>query len=121
MNYLKCIVCGRENATIIDGLIYFCEECYQYIGTCAFCEHSARCEFNDNPDPMPKVVAVRNRQQTPMGFVEQIQQMPNPERIKAMCVDKECVCYNAANSCCARHFNHCSNYIDKKFEFSENS
>lgn len=115
---MKCKRCGRQGATVIDEGNFFCRECTELFGTCAMCVHSAKCEFNDNPVPIPKAIMQKIRQQTEMGYIEQIQQVPNPQRIKAMCIETECVCCKECDDKkirCMRQFGTCEKYSEIKF------
>jgi hypothetical protein len=81
------------------------------------CEHSAKCEFNDNPAPIPPVVTKHIRNQTPNGYMEQIVQVPNAQRIKAFCIEGECKCmgYVGEEPKCMRQFEICANYLEHEF------
>lgn len=112
----KCAICGRNGAKVIDGKNYFCHECINLFGTCMTCVYGASCNFNDNPAPLPKIVMSRSCEQTEMGYIEQIQQIPNPQRIKAMCLDTKCICCDHEEKPhCMRQFGTCKNY--KEIEF----
>lgn len=114
--FVKCTMCGRNGATVIDNGKFFCSECVKLFNTCATCIHSKKCDFESNPAPIPKVVAKRLRQETQMGYMEQIQHIPNPQRIKAFCLEGQCVCCDhKENPHCMRQFGLCENY--KEIEF----
>lgn len=112
----KCARCGRNGAMVIDNGKFFCSDCIKLFGTCAMCVNSVKCEFNSNPAPIPKVVTQCMRQETGMGIMEQITQVPNPQRIKAFCIEEKCVCCDHADRPhCMRQFGVCDNY--KEIEF----
>lgn len=114
--FRKCARCGRNGAMIIDNDKFFCRECTSLFNTCAMCEHSQKCGFETNPAPIPKVVTKRMRQETGMGVMEQITQVPNPQRIKAFCLEEKCVCCDHEDTPhCMRQFGFCKNY--KEIEF----
>jgi hypothetical protein len=81
------------------------------------CEHSQKCEFSDNPAPMPKMVMIRQVQETPNGHIESIQQIPNPQRIKAFCEEDKCKCFDCLGkeAKCMRQFGTCANYKEHEF------
>ena len=115
---MNCKICGREvplnkGVLCIDGenIKFICYECNKLLYTCSTCVHCAHCNFNDNPAPIPQVITRRSRQQTSMGYVESIQQIPNPQRIKAMCLEEKCICCDhEEKSHCMRQFGVCKNY-----------
>ena len=85
MIFAKCAACGCNSAKTWYNNKLFCDECIAGFGTCQMCEHSQRCEFKINPAPMPHFVTKHVRQETPGGYMEQIAQVPNAQRIKAFC------------------------------------
>lgn len=96
----KCEVCGRPMATL--GILEqddtgqwhrYCEECNKLYNTCQVCPNFQKCEFQTNPDPMPKVV-VKTIQQGNMRMQTQIK---NEERVKKFC--HTCCCWNAESGC----------------------
>ena len=87
----KCNRCGRYSAKAISDKKFFCSECAKLFCTCAMCEHNLQCDFSTNPAPSPQFAMKHIRQQTPLGYVEQIKEFPNQERIKLCCLDK-CIC-----------------------------
>lgn len=117
MIFAKCAACGHNGAkTWYDGKL-FCDECVAGFGTCRMCEHSRRCEFKTNPAPIPQFVIKHLRQETPNGYIEQIKESPNPERIKLCCLNK-CICCKTCEDekvRCLRQFGTCENY--KEIEF----
>lgn len=116
MRFYQCRVCGANNAKVLYEGNFFCERCANLFGTCAMCANSQKCSFNDNPAPIPKIVTQRLRQETEMGVMEQIIQVPNPQRIKAFCLEEKCICCDHADRPhCMRQFGTCENY--KEIEF----
>ena len=116
MKKYKCARCGREEGVVIDGKKVFCKECASLFGTCLTCVHSCKCEFDDNPAPIPKIVIHKERQQTAQGFIEQIQQVPNPQRIKTFCLEEKCICCDHADKPhCMRQFGTCDKYEEIEF------
>ena len=114
--FQKCVRCGRNGATVIDQGKFFCKECIELFGTCVTCVNSKKCEFNENPAPFPKVIMQKERQQTEHGYIEQIRQIPNPQRIKALCLEGQCICCDhEERPHCMRQFGICKNY--KEIEF----
>ena len=112
-----CDICGQPAARSIlfkvDGpnqLNYnlLCPSCYQLLETCQVCGHFNECEFETNPDPLPKYV----RQETRNGNMVIVTDVKNPERIRKFC--KNCKCYREEENDCLKHFNMgCSNqYIN---------
>ena len=117
MIFAKCACCGRDGAKTWYNGKMFCNKCTNNFGTCNMCEHSLQCNFSTNPAPIPQFVVQRIRQQTPNGYVEQIKESPNPERIKLCCLDK-CICCKTCEDekvRCLRQFGTCENY--KEYEF----
>ena len=113
----KCARCGRTGAKILSNGKFFCDGCASKFGTCEMCIYGRSCEFFTNPAPIPQIIMQKIRQQTPHGYIEQIQEVPNPERIKAFCLDK-CICCKTCEDTkvrCLRQFGTCENY--KEIEF----
>lgn len=118
MRLERCVCCGREGATVIYDGKFFCIVCTNNFNTCAMCVHSKNCEFDSNPAPIPKMVVKKIRQQTEHGYMEQIVQVPNPQRVKALCLDGECVCCKTCEDekvRCLRQFGVCENYEEIEF------
>lgn len=115
--FYKCVACGRNGAKTHYKGKMFCSDCVRLFGTCTMCEHSTKCEFNDNPAPIPPVVTKHIRNQTPNGYMEQIIQVPNPQRIKAMCIEPKCICcdHDEERPHCMRQFGTCANYLEHEF------
>ena len=103
-----CAVCGKPicNVNLLldvqeDGSVrYIHLECGKALGTCRTCANVATCEFETNPDPMPKVVMQTVRQ----GNMVMQTQVKNPSRIEKFC--HNCQCFNPdfgcfkENGCC---------------------
>ena len=81
-------------------------ECAKKLGTCQTCVLANACEFDTNPDPMPKVVMQTVRQ----GNMVMQTQVRNPDRIRKFC--HECSCFDPENEC-LKQFNCCGKYIEK--------
>lgn len=117
MTFHRCVRCGRDGANVLSNNKFFCSECAKLFGTCEMCEHGLQCDFSTNPAPIPQLVMQHIRQQTPNGYMEQIKESPNPERIKLCCLDK-CICCKTCDDekvRCLRQFGTCENY--KEIEF----
>ena len=117
MTFHRCVRCGRNEVKILSNDKFFCNECAKLFGTCAMCEHSLQCDFSTNPTSLPQFVMKHIHQQTPLGYVEQIKEFPNQERIKLCCLDK-CICCKTCDDekvRCLRQFGTCENY--KEIEF----
>lgn len=112
----KCSRCGRNGARVLSDNKFFCSECAELFGTCAMCIHSKKCNFNSNPAPIPKIITQRIRQETEMGIMEQIIQVPNPKRIKAFCIEGKCICCDQKEKPhCMRQFGICESYKENEF------
>lgn len=85
------------------GLIEVCASCAQALSTCAGCKYNT-CEFEQNPDPMPKMVMQQVRQ----GNAIMQASVKNPERIKKFCID--CKCWDTEECACNKEFNTCGRY-----------
>jgi len=118
MKKYKCARCGQDNATVISDDKMFCSQCIELFGTCLTCINSRKCEFFSNPSSIPTIITQRIRQQTEHGYVEQIVQVPNPERARTFCLDAKCICCKTCEDGkvrCMRQFDTCENY--KEIEF----
>jgi hypothetical protein len=113
----KCARCGRTGARVLSNGKFFCSECAELFGTCGMCAHSLKCDFSTNPAPIPQFVMQHIRQQTPNGYMEQIKEAPNPERIKLCCLEPKCVCcdHDEERPHCMRQFRTCANYLEHEF------
>ena len=114
---MKCVACGHEPIKVWYNDKPFCSRCIELFGTCTMCDHSVKCEFKTNPAPIPQVVTKHVRQETPGGYMEQIVQVPNAQRIKAFCIEGECKCmgYVGEEPKCMRQFGCCNNYKEHEF------
>ena len=103
MHLNRCDLCGNPMVAPIyvslDGALQYCGNCRQVFSTCQLCQNASKCEFETNPDPMPKVV-VKTIQQN--GMVMQAQ-VKNNERIQKFC--PSCICWNKETECCMKEFN----------------
>ena len=115
--FVKCTACGRNGAKVWYKNKLFCSDCTNLFGTCAMCEHGAKCEFRNNPAPIPQFITKHLRQETPNGYIEQIAQVPNAQRIKAFCIEGGCKCmgYVTEEPKCMRQFRTCANYLEHEF------
>ena len=68
------------------------------------CLKSVNCEFEQNPDPMPKQIQQTIRQGNMMAQTV----VKNPERINAFCA--HCPCWNTLDACCNRENGTCGRY-----------
>ena len=87
-----------------NAYVEVCEKCHTAIPTCAGCKNSVQCAFNDDPNPLPKIVM----QTVQQGNMMMQTQVRNPERIKLFC--ENCPCYNAEDRACDRECNVCAQY-----------
>ena len=105
----KCEYCEQNPGLIINPIDecdyrLMCPRCSQALNTCALCTKSARCEFEQNPSPLPKQVQQVIRQ----GNMTMQTIIPNPERVKAFCFS--CHCFNEEELLCRREDGWCSSY-----------
>lgn len=102
INY--CEVCGQAMMIVgsfleqdSNGVWHqYCARCAELLKTCQTC--SAPCEFQTNPDPMPKVVMKTVRQ----GNMVMQTQVKNEERVQKFC--PSCCCWDE-NHGCMKEFN----------------
>lgn len=102
---MLCSYCGQAPARLInENLTGACPNCAQYFNTCTLCLHSANCEFQTNPSPLPHQVqhTIRKGNMTAQTIIQ------NPERVKAFCVP--CHCWDAESGSCNRQSGTCGNY-----------
>ena len=107
---LVCAIC--QSYIIGQSFLYttpnryveVCAQCKAAIPTCAGCKRGAKCEFEQNPDPLPKIVLHQFQQ----GNATVQAQIRNPERVKRFCLD--CPCWCMEDYTCNRDFNCCGNY-----------
>ena len=100
MTFHKCVRCRCNEAKILSNDKFFCNECAKLFGTCAMCEHNLQCDFSTNPAPSPKFVMKHIRQQTSLGYVEQIKEFPNQERIKLCWLGNSLICSTYPREVC---------------------
>lgn len=116
----RCTKCGApiiDTEVLYNGKI-FCIRCTNMFGTCAMCQNGVKCEFQTNSAPIPQVITKRIQHKTERGIMEQITQAPNPQRIKAFCMEGNCICCKTCEDekvRCMRQFGTCENY--KEIEF----
>ena len=112
-----CAACRRMPGTVWYNNKLFCKNCSDLFGTCTMCDNSVKCQFKTNPAPISQFVTKRLRQETPNGYMEQIVQVPNAQRIKAFCIEGECKCmgYVGEEPKCMRQFGTCANYLEHEF------
>ena len=94
-----------------------CGRCAAAKNTCAICSKVNTCEFETNPDPLPKTV----REQIQQGGAIMITEMINPERVQKFCLT--CDCWSEEIGGCARR-NGNGEYCSKQtvnFVSSENN
>ena len=105
-------VCATCQSYIIGKSFYYqangqwievCENCAHIIPTCAGCKNSV-CEFEENPDPMPKMVMRTIQQENAVIQAS----MRNPEREQKFC--PSCPCWDKNDNACNREFNVCGNH-----------
>lgn len=99
-NLLTCDLCGNffiGNAYLEqteDGTWYsYCGKCNSILKTCGGCQKGNECEFDTNPDPMPKVVMKTVSQ----GNMMMQSQVRNEERVKKYC--HSCHCWDEEHGC----------------------
>ncbi len=88
-----------------NGYIEVCERCTRALPTCAGCINGAHCAFEEDPNPMPKVVMQTIRQ----GNAVMQTQVRNPERVKLFC--EKCSCWDSEDKACNREFGCCGRHI----------
>ena len=130
MNY-KCENCGRQPLANTDTVVspldeggarIICKTCAAQFGTCVMCHHNTPCAFQTDPDPTPQFrVVSRTVRQGNATFIQQ-QQIPNADRIKKICINRKCKCYNGdeENPLCCRFGGYatCTNYCEvEQFKF----
>lgn len=79
-----------------------CPTCTERAHTCALCENNASCKFQDpSIEPNIPIMVMKSIQRGPAIMQTQI---PNPERMKRVCVD--CTCFDEEIGC-AREYDTC--------------
>ena len=110
MNHLnpnQCDVCGHPmpaNEVIIDGDNLICKQCFQHMNTCVLCDNGERCEFKQNPSPIPHTIRKEVRQ----GNMIAVTDVMNPERVEKTCKSL-CGCFSEEFGC-LRQFNTCGDF-----------
>jgi hypothetical protein len=106
-----CNICGRpyyDKAILVyeEGTwLHCCENCGTNLGRCATCVNRDLCAFQqDTSCPYPPMVQRTMRQ----GNMVISQTVPNPERIKATCLEK-CKCGSSEYGC-QKQLGFCPNY-----------
>lgn len=103
----RCVFCGNiimPNKIIWTDSGPVCEKCINLFGKCPTCKNMNVCEFQSNPNSIPKVV--QKQVQTPQGTI--VTNVKNPTRIDMFC--KVCKCWD---KCCNKNENDnltCGNY-----------
>lgn len=111
----KCDACGAvapSKSTVYlngsDKLV--CVKCASKLGTCAMCIRGNQCEFLNNPAPIPHQVQTTVRE----GNMVISKPGPNPQRIKAFCIEGGCKCMDLENKRCMKHTDHfCAGYEER--------
>ena len=104
---ISCNICGAHMITpgfvqedAEGNWLKYCDRCNQLFNTCQLCSHARTCEFETNPDPMPKVI-VKTVQQGNMVMQAQVK---NPDRIAKFC--HNCICWLSDGiDACGKEFN----------------
>ena len=102
-----CSLCGQPiptNQVVVDGSDIICIHCFEQLGTCRHCSKSKRCEFHQNPMPIPKTI----RQEIRKGPMIAVTDVQNPERVEKTCKSL-CGCFSEEFGC-LRQFNTCGGY-----------
>lgn len=111
----KCSICRRSMISpgIIEindsgEVIEYCNECNAKVGTCYLCNCVNQCAFNNDPNPMPKVVLKTIRQ----GNMMMQAQVKNEERVKLFC--HSCPCWDAEFAECQKeNYGSCNKYSSR--------
>ena len=127
MEQIVCANCGRPISAYADTVVSvntdgtlrtFCKNCASMFGHCPMCIHSAHCSFQESSDPSPQFIIKEFHQQTPLGMQIIQTQVPNADRIKRLCIDGGCKCFNDnnGNPYCSRYNGcaTCTNYCEKE-------
>ena len=106
-----CSRCGAYTLKpIIENNAIYCQKCAEEIETCAGCDSSRHCEFEQNPSVTPKYIQKQVRQ----GPMLSQMTVKNPKRIEEFCV--KCVCWNSEINDCGRQFQWCANHTGYRKE-----
>lgn len=113
----KCANCGNQYGIVWSEGAFFCEKCAELFSTCRMCENSFYCGFVNDPDESPTHITRTIKQQTPMGFIQKTQSVPNPERVAKFCNEEKCQCFGEfeGEKFCQREFFMCKNYKERNF------
>ena len=106
---VKCVRCNHKfeaKEMVYYDNKFFCLQCTKTFNGCGSCKNQFYCDFKQNPVPIPKATIVE-RKEGPILINEKI---PNPKRIKALCIEENCKCCVESIPVCARYFGTCSNY-----------
>ena len=69
-----------------NGPHEICPKCAANKNTCAICSKVNTCEFETNPDPLPKTI----RKQIQQGGAIMVTEVLNPERVQKFCITCDC-------------------------------
>ena len=109
----NCTSCGKQ-IYHKEVLFYndkpFCKECAAKFGSCAHCKFSGNCAFEEDPNPIPKLIQQQVR--VPQGIA--VTTVMNPKRIEITC-QKGCSCFDKENKECNRNYKLCSDYNEKEY------
>ena len=101
-----CSRCGAYTLKpIIEDSAIYCQKCAEEIETCAGCDSSQRCEFEQNPSATPKYIQKQIRQ----GPMLTTATVKNQKRIDETC-KQNCICWNEEEQECNRQFQWCKNH-----------
>lgn len=102
-----CDICGKPIVTSSflqqddeGNWVKICNQCNNLLNTCQLCTCAHVCEFETNPDPMPKTI-VKTIQQGNMVMQTQIK---NPDRIAKFCYGCPCWMGDGIDAC-GKEFN----------------
>ena len=106
----RCNYCGHITMSpIVDTttqhLHIYCQRCFDLLDTCATCEQSNYCAFEQDPSPIPHMVMKQVRQ----GNMTMTTQIPNPDRVAITCKVR-CNCFNEEIGCRKQNDNWCDKY-----------
>lgn len=103
-----CRICGQSilASATYDSVAFltFCPTCSAKYGTCELCKNAVTCAFEEDPNPLPKVIMKTFKQ----GNMVIQQQVQNPERIAETC-GKLCHCYSEEFGC-LRQYGNCNKF-----------
>ena len=100
-----CALCHAYTLNpIIENGKYLCQKCAEAIETCAGCEASQHCKFEEDPSPLPKIVQKQFRQGNSIFQTT----VKNPDRIRELC--HTCKCWDTKLNDCGRNSNWCGQH-----------